>query len=240
MDVSDGVSRLGGASAAQLVCEQQRGDAEEAGGGRDRTRGPPRWKWWLHPDSRKELRLTDQQSKKIDEVWEVDGAEAAREVARAREAGGDPRQDDQGKHRDVAIVAQQVEKVEKLRAENNATRTVMIYRMHLLLTPEQRVKVDEMRARMDAERKKQEEERKRQGRGDKRTERTTRRRHSRHDFDRRTFHLEAVREQDRIITTHYRGADPRSRRRRWRAAAAAAAAGHRSRQGAHRAGDGAG
>ena len=54
---------------------------------------------------------------------------------------------------DVAIVAQQVEKVEKLRAENNATRTVMIYRMHLLLTPEQRVKVDAMRARMDAERK---------------------------------------------------------------------------------------
>jgi hypothetical protein len=35
----------------------------------------------------------------------------------------------------------------------------MLYRMRLLLTPEQRVKVDEMRARMDAERK-------RQGRGD--------------------------------------------------------------------------
>ena len=68
---------------------------------------------------------------------------------------------------DQSIVAQQVEKVEKLRAENNATRTVMIYRMHLLLNPEQRVKVDEMRARMDAERKRQDEERKRQGRGDK-------------------------------------------------------------------------
>ena len=39
--------------------------------------GPPRWKWWLHADSRKELRLTEKQSKKIDEVWEVDGAQAA-------------------------------------------------------------------------------------------------------------------------------------------------------------------
>ena len=43
----------------------------------------------------------------------------------------------------------------------------MIYRMHLLLTPEQRVKVEALRARMDAERQKQEEERKRLGRGDK-------------------------------------------------------------------------
>ena len=77
-------------------------------------------------------------------------------------------QDHQGILRGQSIVAQQVEKVEKLRAENNATRTVMIYRMQLLLNPEQRVKVDEMRARMDAERKKrQDEERKRQGRGDK-------------------------------------------------------------------------
>jgi hypothetical protein len=32
----------------------------------------------------------------------------------------------------------------------------MIYRMHLLLSPEQRVKVDEIRARLDAERKKNE------------------------------------------------------------------------------------
>ena len=38
----------------------------------------------------------------------------------------------------------------------------MIYRMHLLLNPEQRVKVDEMRARMEEERKRQN-----QGRGDK-------------------------------------------------------------------------
>ena len=70
-------------------------------------------------------------------------------------------------HRGRQVVAQQVEKVEKLRAENNAARTVMLYRMRLLLNPEQRVKVDEMRARMDAERKRQDEERKRQGRGDK-------------------------------------------------------------------------
>ena len=61
------------------------------------------------------------------------------------------------------MVQQQVEKIEKLRADNNATRTVMIYRMHLLLSPEQRIKVDEMRKRMDEERKRQN-----QGKDDKR------------------------------------------------------------------------
>ena len=107
------------------------------------------------------------QSKKIDEVWEATAPkqrEKWHEIEKLEEALAQTIKENTA---DVAIVAQQVEKVEKLRAENTAARTVMLYRMRLLLTPEQRVKVDEMRARMDAERKKQEEERKRQGRGDK-------------------------------------------------------------------------
>ena len=32
--------------------------------------GPPRWKWWLNPDSRKEFNITDQQSKLVDQVWQ--------------------------------------------------------------------------------------------------------------------------------------------------------------------------
>jgi Spy/CpxP family protein refolding chaperone len=153
-----------GATAAPL-CEQQRGDGRKPEAPVTQPDGPPRWKWWLHADSRKELRLTDQQSRKIDEVWES-------YAPRQRERGHELEKLEQALAQtikenvaDVAIVAQQVDKVEKLRAEYNATRTLMIYRMHLLLTPEQRVKVYEMRARMEAERKRQEEERKRQGRG---------------------------------------------------------------------------
>jgi Spy/CpxP family protein refolding chaperone len=158
---------LGSASAgAAPLCGQQRGDNSKPEASRQ-DEGPPRWKWWLHPDSRKELRLTDQQSKKIDEVWEATAPkqrEKWHEIEKLEEALAKTIKENTA---DVAIVAQQVEKVEKLRAENTAARTVMLYRMRLLLTPDQRVKVDEMRARMDAERKKQEEERKRQGRGDK-------------------------------------------------------------------------
>jgi len=153
-----------GASAAPL-CEQQRGDATKPEPARQE--GPPRWKWWLHADSRKELRLTDLQSKKIDEVWESTAPKQREKWQEIEQLEDTLARTIKENTADVAIVAQQVEKVEKLRAENTAARTVMLYRMRLLLTPEQRVKVDEMRARMDAERKKQEDERKRQGRGDK-------------------------------------------------------------------------
>jgi Spy/CpxP family protein refolding chaperone len=156
----------GTSAGAASLCEQQRGDAGKKPES-SQTDGPPRWKWWLHADSRKELGLSDKQSKKIDEVWEAYAPkqrERSHELEKLEQALAQTIKENVA---DVAIVGQQVEKVEKLRAEYNATRTVMIYRMHLVLTPEQRVKVDEMRARMEAERKRQDEERRRQGRGDK-------------------------------------------------------------------------
>jgi Spy/CpxP family protein refolding chaperone len=157
---------LGSADAgAAGLCEQQRGDAgkkPEAATGQQEE-GPPRWKWWLHPETRKELHLTDQQSKKINEVWESTAPKLRDKWHELETLEDALAATIKAYSADVTIVAQQVEKVEKLRAENNATRTVMIYRMHLLLNPEQRVKVDEMRARMEEERKRQN-----QGRGDKR------------------------------------------------------------------------
>ncbi len=165
------VTFLGAATAtAAPLCEQQRGDTgkkpESSDSKRDAAQqddGPPRWKWWLHADTRKELRLTDAQSKKINEVWESTAPklrEKWHELEKLEEALAKTIKENTA---DVTTVTQQVERVEKLRAENNSTRTVMIYRMHLLLQPDQRIKVDEMRARADEERKRQN-----QGRGDKR------------------------------------------------------------------------
>jgi len=45
---------------------------------------------------------------------------------------------------DVATVQAQVDRVENLRAEMNKTRTVMLYRINLILNPDQRVKVKEL------------------------------------------------------------------------------------------------
>jgi Spy/CpxP family protein refolding chaperone len=157
------VTFLGSAAAtAAPLCARQRGDAGKKPEA-SQEEGPPRWKWWLHPETRKELRLTDLQSKNINEVWESTAPklrEKWHELEKLEEALAKTIKENTA---DVTIVAQQVEKVERLRAENNATHTVMFYRIHLLLTSEQRVKVDEIRARMEEERK-----RRNQGRGDKR------------------------------------------------------------------------
>jgi Spy/CpxP family protein refolding chaperone len=164
-----------GTAGAGSLCEHQqppRGDVGqrgEPGKKPDAAQpdGPPRWKWWLHADSRKELGISDKQSRKIDEIWESYAPkqrERSHELEKLEQALAQTIRENVA---DVLVVAQQVEKVEKLRAEYNMNRTVMIYRIHLLLTPEQRTKVDELRARMEAERKRQDEERKRQGRGDK-------------------------------------------------------------------------
>jgi Spy/CpxP family protein refolding chaperone len=151
-----------GAEGASL-CEQQRGDDPKKAQAQATPEDIPRWKWWLHADSRRELKLTEQQSRKINEIWESTAPkqrEKWHELEKLEDALAQTIKDSTA---DVAAVSAQVEKVERLRAEANATRTVMIYRMHLLLTPEQREKVDAMRKRMEEERRRQDEERKRQG-----------------------------------------------------------------------------
>lgn len=151
-----------GPQAASL-CEHQRADDKQKPQADARQQeDPPRWKWWLHPDSKRELRLTDAQSKKINEIWEATAPkqrEKYDELHRLEEALAKTIKENTA---DVGVVEQQVQKVEKLRAETTTTRTMMIYRMHLLLTPEQRDKVDAMRKKFEDERKRQEEERKRQ------------------------------------------------------------------------------
>jgi Spy/CpxP family protein refolding chaperone len=146
---------------------QKKDEPKKNDGRSDSTRSddPPRWKWWLNPDSKKELGLKETQAKQIDQIFEA-------AMPKQRERWHELEQLDDALAKtikentaDVATVTAQVEKVEKLRAEVTAARTVMIYRMHLLLTPEQRVKLDALRARLDEERKKQDEERKRQGQG---------------------------------------------------------------------------
>ena len=141
MDFSGRVPRLGAAPPRHRSASSSAGTAGKKPEASARTKpdssqddGPPRWKWWLHPETRKELRLTDKQSKKINEVWESTAPklrEKWHELENLEEALAKTIKENTA---DVAIVAQQVEKVEKLRADNNSTRTVMIYRMHLLLT----------------------------------------------------------------------------------------------------------
>src|SRR5262245_53413197 len=119
-------------------------------GGKDERRMP----WWKAPETRAELGITDKQSKDIDDIFQatVPALRAAKEEL--------DKQDDavaklikEGTV-DIAVVAKQVGQAEQLRANLTTQRTVMLYKMHRLLTPEQRVKLDAMFAQREAERRK--------------------------------------------------------------------------------------
>jgi Spy/CpxP family protein refolding chaperone len=117
--------------------------------------GQQRWKWWLNPDDRKELGITEQQSRDIDAIFESIAPkqrEAWRQFEEQEDLLSKMVKDSTA---DWTVVAQLSEKVERLRADINKTHTVMLYRINLLLTPEQRVKVKELRDRREEARKKQ-------------------------------------------------------------------------------------
>jgi Spy/CpxP family protein refolding chaperone len=110
--------------------------------GQDRP-GPP--KWWIDAKLRAELGITDQQSSAVEQVWQksLPGLRDARERLGKLEDTLSKMTSDIS---DEAAVIVQIERVETTRAELNKGRTLMIYRMHKLLTPDQRAKVKAMKA----------------------------------------------------------------------------------------------
>jgi Spy/CpxP family protein refolding chaperone len=147
------------AVAAPLLCDQPGGQKPEQGQTasskpEERRRDERRMPWWKAADTRAELGISDKQSKGIDEVFEATfpSLRAAKEeldkldqlVARTIKEGT----------ADISTVNQQVGQAEQARAKLATTRTMMLYRMHRLLSPEQRTKLNVMLERREAERRK--------------------------------------------------------------------------------------
>ncbi len=103
--------------------------------------GPP--KWWIDAKLRSELGVTDQQSTAVEQIWQksLPGLRDARERLGKLEDTLSKMTADMSD--EIAVIAQ-IERVENTRAELNKGRTLMIYRMHKLLTPDQRAKVKAM------------------------------------------------------------------------------------------------
>ncbi len=130
---------------------QNRGQKPHTDHSSDGKEPRDRWKWWLYDKA--ELGITDRQSAEIDKIFEetVPKQRAAREeLERLEEQLAVMTKEGKA---DVATLTQHVEMVENLRANMNKTRTIMLYRMHRLLSPEQRAKVKALRDRRDAQRR---------------------------------------------------------------------------------------
>ena len=63
---------------------------------------------------------------------------------------------------DVSAVQQLAEKVERLHAERRTMRAVMVYRMGLVLSPEQRVKLEAFNKRREENNRRRQNEKTRQ------------------------------------------------------------------------------
>ena len=149
-------------SAATMLCEQASPKPDQAkpaapapqGRGPEGRGGEHRVPWWKAPETRAELGISDKQSKDIDEIFQetLPSLRAAKdELDKLDEAWN--RLIKEGSA-DVSVVAKQVAQAEQARANLTTKRTVMLYRMHRLLTPEQRTKLDAMFERREAERRK--------------------------------------------------------------------------------------
>jgi Spy/CpxP family protein refolding chaperone len=120
--------------------------------------GSPRWMWWKDEKFRAEVGFSLAQGHQIDKIvmptleqmWplrrEVDQLDKEIEKMIVDST-------------DLMVFKQQVEKVEARRAELNKMRTVMLYRIRRVLTPEQNVKFRAAYDRREAERKKQDGDR---------------------------------------------------------------------------------
>jgi len=115
---------------------------------------PQRRKWWLNPDDRKELGLSDDQSSQIDKIFE-----STMPSQRAKWREFERLEDDLMKTfkestMDMVTFTQKVTQVEKMRAELATTRTTMLYRMRQVLTLQQRPKLEALlKARSEARRR---------------------------------------------------------------------------------------
>ena len=105
--------------------------------------------WWIDPKLRAELGITDQQSAAVDAIWQKTLPilrDARARLDKLEEALSAMTQKDGS---DETAVLAQIERVENTRAEAAKTRTMMIYRMNKILTPDQRAKVKAMHDRHD-------------------------------------------------------------------------------------------
>ena len=107
-------------------------------------------KWWQSEDYKRELKLTPEQSKKLEDVFQASVptlkslkkslVQAESEFERLLERGDD------------GSVMDQVERVEAARAELNKSHTMMMLRMKRVLTTEQWTKFNAMHQTAERER----------------------------------------------------------------------------------------
>ena len=140
------------ASQAEYPPQQQSSPKSSQDGRRD---GEHRTHWWKDQAVMAQLGLTAEQSARIDEIFQKTMEKARPLRAEVQQLETALEATIRAASVDVPTFAQQVDRIETKRAELNKSRTVMLYRMRRVLTPDQNAKFQAMWDRREAERRKQ-------------------------------------------------------------------------------------
>jgi Spy/CpxP family protein refolding chaperone len=95
-------------------------------------------KWWQSEDFQSRLHLSDQQVQRIDAIYDGTIAERTRNADEVERLNKDLRDLIDAPAATEEAVAALAAQVGAAQARQNKTRTLMLYRMHKVLTPEQR------------------------------------------------------------------------------------------------------
>jgi Spy/CpxP family protein refolding chaperone len=139
----------------EQIAESEQRTAQTGESGKDHQK-PPQGrrplKFW-QGETKTELGITNQQSMEIEQIFRatLPKLEASKDKLDKLEAALS--QTIRDNTADLATVAQQVDRVESVRAELYKTRTLMLYRMRGVLSADQRAKLKQIMDRADAARR---------------------------------------------------------------------------------------
>lgn len=115
------------------------------------TQNRPR-KWWQDEATMAVLRMTEQQSTDVEEIFQATRTRLS-DLKKTLDALEDDLSVMIRERRDEAVVAAKLDEVEEARSAMNKARTLMLYRMHRVLTPEQDAKLKELFDKWEGERR---------------------------------------------------------------------------------------
>ena len=137
-ETCDAAQQRGGAPASQ---KNDKAPSDKSASGHE-----GRKKFWMDPELRAQLGITDQQSAAIEQVWQRSYEQRRGLNDRLDKADTVLQKMLLDASADEAAVVAQLDKVEAARSEANKARLLLLYRVNKHLTPDQRAKLEKMRA----------------------------------------------------------------------------------------------
>ena len=117
-----------------------------------RGSGPGPGTWWNAEKMKQEMKLTDEQSARIEQIYQASRPQlrSSKEAIDREEAGLSKLM--ASSDADEAEVVLSIDRLETARYTMSKARTMMLFRINRVLTPDQRAKLEEIVRRTQAER----------------------------------------------------------------------------------------